>query len=386
MAMAMCICHAWAQQRTITGKVTDDKGSPISNVSVFIKGSKTGTVTKVDGTYSISIPSAATTLVFSSVNTVEQQVLIAAGQNTADISLKIDEKSLSEVVITGYTRERKREFAGAAGQLQNKLIDAVPVPAIDQMFQGRVSGLLANSGNGQPGASANVHIRGISSISASGAQPLYVVDGVPLNPNDLASLNPNDFESINVLKDAGAAALYGSRGSLGVIVITTKRGKAGQTNFQFRTQFGFTQRPNPSQFDQMNAKEMLAYEEFVGGFAPGLTAPGWVYSSKNPVNASLPATSPASNPYSASKERYAFLLDSLGKLTTDFYDILFKTGITQSHEINMNGGMGNTKYYLSLNHFNQEGTDRKSKLKRYFRWYIILVTYQVQKCIIIILM
>ena len=127
--------------------------------------------------------------------------------------------------------------------LNSKVTDAVPVAAFDQMFQGRIPGLTANSGNGQPGSSANVHIRGIASISSAGVQPLYIVDGVPLNPNDLATLNTNDFESITILKDAGAAAMYGSRGSLGVIVITTKRGKAGQTNFQFRTQVGFTQRP-----------------------------------------------------------------------------------------------------------------------------------------------
>lgn len=364
MAIFLSISHLWAQQRTITGRVIDDKGTPLSGASVFIKGTKTGTITKSDGTYSISIPPNTKALVFSSVNMVEREVAIT-DQTAINVSLSQDEKSLSEVVVTGYTRESKRQFAGSVGQMQSKVIDAVPVPSIDQILQGRVPGVLANSGNGQPGASANVHIRGISSISAAGSQPLYIVDGVPLNPNDLATLNPNDFESINILKDAGPAAMYGSRGSLGVIVITTKRGKPGQSTLQFRTQFGFTQRPQASQFDQMNAREMIAYEENVGTFAPGLTAPGWVYSSKNPANASLPATSPANNPFAASKARYAFLMDSLGSITTDFYDILFKQGISQTYEINMSGGFGTSRYYMSLNHFNQEGTDRKSQLKRY---------------------
>ena len=364
MAIVLSISHLWAQERTITGKVTDDKGTPVSGASVSIKGTKTGTITKTDGTYSISVPANAKALVFSSVNMVEKEVVIT-NQNEINASLSTDEKALSEVVITGYTRESRRGFAGSVGQLQSKVIDAVPVPSIDQILQGRVPGLLANSGSGQPGASANVHIRGIASISAAGSQPLYIIDGVPLNPNDLATFNPNDIESINILKDAGAAALYGSRGSLGVIVITTKRGKAGQSNLTFRTQVGFTQRPQPSQFDQMNAREMLAYEELVGTYAPGLTAPGWLYSSKNPAYASLPATSPANNPYAASQARYTFLMDSLGSITTDFYDVLFKTGLSQTYEINLSGGLGTSRYYMSLNHFNQEGTDRKSHLKRY---------------------
>ena len=364
MAIFLSISHIWAQQRTITGKVTDDKGAPIPGASILIKGAKTGTSTAADGSFSISVPANAKVLVISSVNMIAREVTLTA-EDVVNVSLSQDEKSLSEVVITGYTRERRREFAGSVGQLQSKVIDAVPVPSIDQILQGRVPGLLANSGSGQPGASANVHIRGIASISAAGSQPLYIIDGVPINPNDLATFNPNDFESINILKDAGAAALYGSRGSLGVIVITTKRGKAGQSNLTFRTQFGFTQRPQSSQFDQMNAREMLAYEEHVGSVAPGLTAPGWLYSSKNPANAALPATSPANNPFAASKARYAFLLDSLGSITTDFYDVLFKTGVSQSYEINLSGGLGTSRYYMSLNHFNQEGTDRKSHLKRY---------------------
>ena len=115
----------------------------------------------------------------------------------------------------------------------------------------------------------------------------------------------------------------------------------------------------------MNAREMLDYEQFVGGFAPGLTCPGWIYSKNHPNYAALPATSPVGSPYSPSKARYDFLRDSLGSITTDYYDLLFKTGVTQTHEINMSGGNAATRYYLALNHFNQEGTDRKSHLKRY---------------------
>ena len=359
----LCALPSFAQ-RTVTGKVTDDQGKPLPNVTVLVKGTTSGTTTSAEGTYSLTVPSSAKALVFSSVN-YESVEMTLGGKTSVNVSLVTTEKALTEVVITGYTREKKREFTGAASVLSPKVIENVPVASVDQMFQGRIPGLVANSGNGQPGSSANVHIRGISSITAAGVQPLYVVDGVPIGSGDLATLNPNDFESVTVLKDAGAAALYGSRGSLGVIVITTKRGKAGVSNFQFRSQVGFTQRPQPSQFEQMNASEMLKYEEFVGGFAPGLTAPGWAFSANNPANNALPATSPANNPYAASKARYAFLLDSLGSITTDFYDLLFRTGVSQTHEINMSGGTAATRYFFSFNYFNQDGTDRKSNLKRY---------------------
>ncbi|MFI5130135.1 MAG: SusC/RagA family TonB-linked outer membrane protein [Chitinophagales bacterium] len=354
-------------QRTITGKVTDEKGNPLPNASVVIKSTNTGTTTKTDGTYSITVPPTAKELIFTSVDMSPEEIAIGS-KTVVNAVLRTLEKVISEVVVTGYTRERKREFTGAAGQVNNKAIDAVPVPAIDQMFQGRVAGLVANSGSGQPGASANVHIRGINSISAAGTQPLYIVDGVPLNPGDLASLNTNDFESITVLKDAGAAAMYGSRGSLGVVVITTKRGKAGQTNVQFRTQYGFTQRPQASQFNQMNSAEMIAYEEYVGSL-PGntaLTAPGWFYSKKNTAVYNTFNQAVFGQPTLAAQQaKFDFWWDSLSKINTDYYDILFRTGISQTYEVNMSGGNGPTRYYLALNHFNQEGTDRKSRLKRY---------------------
>ena len=364
-AFALLCGHLAAQTtRTVTGTVTGDKGTPLVGATVSAKGTTVKTLTGNDGSFRIQVPNNARTLEVSYVGYATQDVTIS-GRTSVDVALVVSDANLTEVVITGYTREKKREFTGAATQLSSKVVENVPVGAFDQALQGRAPGLLVNSGNGQPGASARMNIRGISSITSAFADPLFVVDGVPLRSSDVATINPNDFESITVLKDASAAALYGSRGSKGVIVITTKRGKTGQTNFSYRTQFGFTQRPQPSQFDQMSSREMLAYEEFVGGFAPGLTAPGWVYSAKNPANAALPATSPTSNPYAASKARYAFLLDSLGNNNVDYYDLLFRTGTTQNHEINMSGGNAATKYFLSLGYYTLDGTDRKSGLKRY---------------------
>jgi len=354
------LCGVLAQGKTITGKVTDETGRPVINASVVVKGTRTGTITKVDGTFSLTVPANAKTLVFSSINMTDQEVQLT-NQSTINISLKADEKSLSEVVVTGYSRERKSTFVGSATTLGSKSVETVPVGSFDQALQGKAPGLQVNSASGQPGASASINIRGIHSITGAFAQPLFVIDGVPLPSGDMASLNANDFESITILKDASAAALYGSRGGLGVIVITTKRGKSGTSNFSYRNQFGFTQAPAWNNFDMMNTKEILSYEERLK-----LTNnPGWTYSKNNPTYATLPATSPASTPYSASQARYDFILDSIGKIDIFYGDLLFRQGFSQSHEINASGGTDKMKYFLSVGYFDQKGTDLNSRLTRY---------------------
>jgi TonB-linked SusC/RagA family outer membrane protein len=360
LSMLMINSQLLAQNRSVSGRITDEAGAAVPAATVMVKGTSVGTTTDNEGRFSISVPPNGRTLVISGVGFTTQEVAIGTAPTIA-ITLRAGAASMEEVVVTGYSRERRRTFTGAATTLGSKTVETVPVGSFNQALQGRVPGLLANSGSGQPGANANVRIRGTSSIGGQ-AQPLYIVDGVPLSTADISIINPNDFESITVLKDATASALYGARGGLGVIVITTKRGKAGQANFTARTQYGFTRRPQPSQFDQMNSTEMLAYEEFVGGFAPALTAPGWVWSPKHPNYNVLQSgfTSLAQQ-----HARYAFLLDSFRNNNVDYYDVLFRTGITQTHEINMSGGNANTRYFMSLGNFNQQGTDRKSRLNRY---------------------
>jgi TonB-dependent SusC/RagA subfamily outer membrane receptor len=201
----------------------------------------------------------------------------------------------------------------------------------------------------------------VQSVTAAFAQPLYVVDGVPLAAGSFQTLNPNDFESITVLKDASAASQYGSRAGAGVIVITTKKGKKGTTNIQYRTQLGFTERPQATNFDIMNTGEILSYEERIK--ATG--TPGWTYGKSNPAYAGLPATSPAGNPYAASKARYDFVLDSMGNINTNTMDIFYRQGFSQLHELNLSGGAEKTNFYLSGSYFDQEGTDMRAYLKRY---------------------
>ncbi|HKH60514.1 MAG TPA: SusC/RagA family TonB-linked outer membrane protein, partial [Flavitalea sp.] len=355
IAMAILLLYSLElsaqSSRTVTGKVTDDKGDPVFGASILIKGSRTGTTTDANGEFRLNVPASAKALVISAINHLSTEMPI--GQNDSyTINLKDDTKNLEEVVVTGYGRERKGRFVGAASVLSAKVVETVPVGAFDQALQGRAPGLLINSNSGQPGTSANINIRGIHSITGAFAQPLFVVDGIPLAAQDMQTINPNDFESITILKDASAAALYGARGGLGVIVITTKKGKAGTSNFTFRTQFGFTEPPNWNKFDMMNTSEILQYEERL----KLASTPGWDYSKNNPVYATLT---------DAQKARNDFLLDSIGKINTDYKDHLFRQGMSQLYEINASGGTDKTRFFLSAGVFDQEGTDLSSRLRRF---------------------
>lgn len=338
-----------AQNRTITGTVTDESGKPVSGASVLVKGTSTGTLTKENGSYSISVPSTATALVISGLNLAPKEVKLGKG-NTVNASLNSTIDNLDEVVVTGYSREKKTQFAGAAAVLSGKVVETVPVGAFDQALQGRVPGMLVNSGSGQPGSSAQVTIRGVQSIAGAGAQPLYVIDGVPLPAFDMQTINPNDFESITVLKDANSAALYGARGGTGVIVITTKKGKSGPTSLTYRSQYGFTQAPDFSRLDLMSTSEMFAYEER----ERFTNTPGWTYSPRNPA---IPAGMTAA--------RKQFLFDSIGSINSNWPDILYRTGISQTQEFNVSGGNEKTKFFMSAGLFDQQGIDLGSSLKRY---------------------
>ncbi len=344
-----------AQNRTITGRITDAQNAGVPNASVTVKGTRIGTITAQDGGFSLNVPSNATTIVISSVGFGNKEITIS-NQSTLNISLTSSDNALTEVVVTGYTRERKSQFAGAATVLGPKAVETVPVGSFDQALQGRAPGVLVNSGSGQPGSSATITIRGVQSIQGAGAQPLYVLDGVPLPSFDMQTINPNDFESITVLKDANAGAMYGARSGTGVIIITTKKGKAGATNFTVRSQMGFTQRPSFERLNMMNTVEILQYEEMIGLAGAPTNTPGWTYSPKNPSYAAASATE------KALRDR---LLDSIRGIDMNYRDIFYRQGVSQSHEVNMSGGSDKTRFFISAGFFDQQGIDLGSGLKRY---------------------
>lgn len=333
--------------KKISGKVIDQKTKQGLG-GVTVNAGKVNTLSDANGNYSINITDQKT-INFSIVGYAKQSKSIGSS-TTLNVELVAIANELEEVVITGYTRENKSKFAGAATTISGKTVNDVPVGSFDQALQGRVPGLLANSGSGQPGSSAQVTIRGVKSIQGAGAQPLYVLDGVPIPSFDMQTINPDDFESITVLKDATAAAIYGARGGTGVIVITSKKGKAGKTSITYKTQYGVTRPPTFERMNLMSTKEMLAYEEREK-FA---NTPGWVWSSKNPV---IPAGMTA-----ASKQAS---LDSLSNIDIDYAKLFYREGISRSHELAMSGGSDRTKFFLSGAYFDQQGIDLGSSLKRY---------------------
>ncbi|TAE11156.1 MAG: SusC/RagA family TonB-linked outer membrane protein, partial [Bacteroidetes bacterium] len=238
---------ATAQAQTITGRVTDASNQEgIPGASVLIKGTTTGTVTDVDGKYTITAGSGSV-LVFQLLGYKPQEITVGS-QTTVDVSLETDASTLNEIVVIGYGTQEKREITGSIVGVKAEDIKNIPAPSFESALQGRTTGVQITSGSGKVGQGFNIRVRGSSSLSASN-QPLYVVDGImitassvnsndePVNP--LADINVNDIESIDVLKDASAAAIYGARASNGVVVITTKRGKAGKTNINVGYSTGF---------------------------------------------------------------------------------------------------------------------------------------------------
>lgn len=345
---------AQAQERTISGKITDAAGLPVIGASVTIKGSALGTTTSADGSFSLRVPPSAKSITVSAVGYASQDLTIGS-KNVFTISLTQEDKSLDEVIVTGYGNQKRSQYAGAASKVDAKAINQVPNGSLDQILQGRAPGLYVTAGSGQPGAAANVIIRGVGTINGT-STPLYVMDGIPVQAAAFAALSPGDIASVDVLKDAVATALYGSRGSNGVIVITTKRGKtSGKLTFGVKSQYGFSDRTRPK-FDMMTSAEHLQFEEEVGlenGFDIG---PGWYLSRKNPDNAGLPESR---------LTRYDQILDSLRNNTTDWGDIFFRRGKTQEYEVNASGGGERTGFYSSLNYFKQEGIANRSQLERF---------------------
>ena len=238
--VTLLVTPALAQERRVTGRVTQaDDDSGIPGATVQVKGSTRGTQTDANGNYSITIPPQGNVLVISFVGLAAQEITIG-NQSIINVALASDSRSLNEVVVTGYGSESKRNLTGNIAKVSGKDITNVAVPSLEQAIQGRAAGVQVTALNGKLGQGIQIRVRGASSVSASN-EPLYVVDGIPITSQSLsnngaptspiADLNFNDIESIDILKDAAAAAIYGSRASNGVVLITTKKGKSGKTQF-----------------------------------------------------------------------------------------------------------------------------------------------------------
>jgi TonB-dependent starch-binding outer membrane protein SusC len=225
----------------VSGSVTsDDTNETLPGTSIVVKGTSIGTVTDAEGKYTLTLPDAAETLIFSTVGYTSQEISIGK-QAVIHVKMKPDVKTLSEVVVVGYGTQKKSDLTSAISKVESKDIMQRVTPRLDEALQGQLSGVSVQQTSGVPGSAPLIRVRGIGSIS-SGNAPLFVIDGFPVEDNTIiGNLNMNDVESIEVLKDAASAAIYGSRGSNGVVLITTKSGKSGKPKISFNTYVGFQQ-------------------------------------------------------------------------------------------------------------------------------------------------
>ncbi len=355
------------QQIRVTGTVTDaSDGSTLPGVTVAVRGTTQGTVTDMDGRYEIAASSDAV-LVFTFIGMATREVNVG-GRSVIDVALQSDMVGLEEVVVVGYGVQRREAATGSVTVVGEQDLRNMPTASPERLLQGKVAGLQLNATTGQPGARSQVRIRGFSSINAS-SEPLYVVDGVPIvvgdfnvftsTGNTLANLNPGDIESITVLKDAAAASVYGSRAANGVILITTKRGRAGQpARVNFRARTGFSERANDNDYRFMNAQEIYGYNrqaiinsgfdpETYGPIASGALFPGFYAGETMPTV------------YPAGHDRAGQPIE-----TFDWEDAAFRQAQFREYEFNVSGGTENTSYFSSLNYTNQEGIMIATGLER----------------------
>jgi len=332
LAAVLLTTEAIAQDRTVTGRVTEaDDGLPLPQVTVLLKGTTQGTPTDADGNYRLSVPSTGGTLIYRYLGYVTQEIAIG-NKTVINVQLVPDTQSLGEVVVTAYGEDKRATISSSVSTVSKDKINAVPIPSLDQVLQGQAAGLNIQVQSGQPGASGFIQLRGRTSINGN-TEPLFIIDGIPVDEDNFRSLNPNDIESVNILKDASASAIYGSKAAGGVIEIRTKQGAAGQgvrINYQF--QYGQTDQVDPG-FEAMSSRQILETQRTLGtGRGNGLTD--------------------------------AEIAD-LAQVNTNWKDIFFETGTTQSHDINISSGNQTTTSYTSLGYFNQEGTTNSSELTRY---------------------
>ncbi len=366
ISLWMLVCLSFvavrAQDKVVTGKVTSsDEGAGLPGVSITVKGTTRGANSDAEGNYRISIPDNAT-LVFSFVGftPLEEKV---NGRSVINVQLVQDTKTLSEIVVTGFGSQIKRELTGNIAQVKGKDIENMPTPTVDAALQGKAAGVFINSGSGKLGQAVTVRVRGNSSISAS-SQPLYVVDGTPITTGDfgnyggetnaLADINPNDIESIEVLKDASAGAIYGARAANGVVLITTKRGKAGKTNVSFNFQTGSATAARRLPF--LNSEEFISFYKQAAGYRDRL--------------ANIDPNDPDS--FTQSIFGAGGFLDyySYGTYGTpqqadvNWQEQAFQKAPMHQADLQLSGGNDKTRFFISGQYLDQTGTIIGNRLKR----------------------
>ena len=350
--MFMLMSQAWAQTQAISGKVTDGStGQGLPGVTVLAKGTSVGASTDVDGNYTITPPAGVTTLTFSFIGygTLERTI---GNATTVNVTLSVDANQLNEVVVVGYGTQTKREVAGAISQINGAQIENRPVASLDKAMQGRAAGVVVQANNGIPGGAINVQIRGIGSFS-SNTQPLYIIDGVQVNTdsragftqsNPLAQINTNDIESIEIIKDAATAAIYGAQGANGVVIITTKKGKAGRTNITANYYTGFS--------DQLKKFDVLNTQEF--------------FALRTEARRNAGANAETAKSSQLSEMGLGTLTDEqIAALPSyDWQDEVFRRGTVSNYELSASGGNEKTTFFISGAYNTADAIITKADFKR----------------------
>ncbi|SHG13380.1 TonB-linked outer membrane protein, SusC/RagA family [Flavobacterium fluvii] len=368
---ALFCASGYAQEKVVTGKVIDHSNLPIPGVNVVVKGTKKGITTDIDGKYSLSV-SSGETLVFSFLGfkTIEQKVGNASSYN---VSLESENSSLNEVVIIGYGTQKKKLTTGAISGIKTENFVERPMSRVDQGLIGQIAGVRVKQTSGLPGTPFSVEIRGAGSITA-GNEPLYVIDGFPIyteasngsggftNGSPLDNINPNDLASVEVLKDAAAAAIYGSRASNGVVIITTKKGKSGKAKFTFNTYGGLNM--EAKRVDVLDAQQWIDRSkvfidaQWVASGIPGASASQTTAQRTAAYNAVNPTT-----PLTPSNARYpTYLYDDRWDMPghpgidyIDWQDQVFSTGEFRNYQFSVSGATDAVNYYVSTSYQDNEG-------------------------------
>ena len=351
LIVGLCLHYVHAQQRTITGKITSSEdGSGLPGVSVAIKGTTTGAVSEVDGSYTITVSGSSVILLFSYVG-FETMEIPVGNQSVVNAALVPSFGEMDELIVVGYGMQRQEDLTGSVTTLNSETFEQIPMTSFQNALQGNAPGLQVVANDGTPGAGISIRVRGIGSINASN-EPLYVIDGIPVtsgsvsqtdfgnggrSSNVLSSLNPNDIESITVLKDAASTAIYGSRGANGVVLITTKTGSSGRAKIDVKTQVGF------SDFAFNNLLEPLNQEQYTQLYIEGYVNQGrTLEEAQSLFNTNFPE--PAN---------------------TNWLDEISQTGITQQYDVSAQGGNDRFTYFASASYFDQEGTVVNNEFERF---------------------
>ena len=338
-------------ERSVSGRVTDETGAGLPGVNVTVKNSARGTTTGTTGAFRLSVPDDNAVLVFSSVGYQKQEILVGNRTNLA-ITLKADDQTLNEVVVVGYGKVRRSDLTGSVAQFKNEGANERPAGSIDQLLQGRASGVQLTQTSGAPGAGVSFLIRGASSVTGSN-QPLIVLDGYPIESNDrtltpnsganqwttsvpptnaLANINPSDIESIEILKDASATAIYGSRGANGVVLITTKRGKSGRDKVTFSARTDISRLPKKI--------PMVGTRDYI------------TYANEARLNSGQDSLYKATD------------IAALANTDINWQDLIYQTAVSQDYQLGFAGGDDKTTYALSTNYTRLQGIIRNSSFDR----------------------